>query len=165
MKKIQILLILGITLTTLSCSKKVNLKATTSSTIETTELQSKPKLYVRLTLNMHKPSAGCEHGMGLCEGHLDICGWQVFKTTSEEVYAHVSVGIDIENTVPMIKVIFENSLPFSNDNILEIANNVDITGDALMQLNYNSVTLVAGNYDYTINEDSKYEYTIPVIVN
>ena len=91
--------------------------------------------------------------------------YDTFKTTSEEVYAHVSVGIDIENTVPMIKVIFENSLPFSNDNILEIANNVDITGDALMQLNYNSVTLVAGNYDYTIHEDSNYEYTIPVIVN
>lgn len=165
MKKIQILLILGITLSTFSCSKKANTEATTSSTKETTELQSKPKFYVRLSLNMHKPSEGCEHGMGLCEGHLDICGWQVFKTTSEEVYAHVSVGIDVENTVPMLKVIFENPLPFPNDNILEIANNVDITGDALVQLNYNSIMLVAGNYDYTINEDSKYEYSIPVIVN
>lgn len=168
MKKVSIALIALFTIAISSCNKQKTTTTTTETIniVESEQTQAKPKLYIKQTFNLHKPSRGCERGMGLCEGHLDICGWQVFKTTANgDVFANVSLGIDIENTTPTLKVIFENSLPFPNDNAFEIANNVDITGESLEQLNYNHINLIAGNYMGIINTEGKYEYSIPVNVD
>lgn len=147
----------------LSCSKQDSMQTIPNQ--NNNELKDIFPIF-KLSFKIAKPSTNCTEKWGLCEGHLIILGWHIFKSTNAQDCVVFGSGTIISSVQGyFFKATFKNLQPYPQDSNFEIASGDLILSDEISHaFGCDTLTLEGGTYNFYQNGDS-ISVNLPVLIN
>ncbi len=161
-KQLLLVIYLSVIIFSGSCSKEF--VADNSIRLQENISQDLPILKAGWTLS--RPKYNCLDGLGMCNGYLVVCGWQIIKGDISSNHLNSYITVNRVDDKDYLSVYFNESNPTS-DTDFEISETMLLNEDVTQALGFDQIYMVKGIYEIDTNstDSTSFSVLIPILTN